>query len=37
MAEEIKSTNITWHHADVTRDDREKLNSHKAAVLWFTG
>ena len=37
MAEEIKSTNITWHHADVTRDDREKLNAHQAAVLWFTG
>jgi adenylylsulfate kinase len=37
MPEEIKSTNITWHHADVTRDNREKLNGHKAAVLWFTG
>ena len=21
----------------LTRDDREKLNGHKAAVLWFTG
>ena len=37
MAEEIKSTNITWHHADVTQDNREELNGHKAAVLWFTG
>jgi adenylylsulfate kinase len=37
MAEEIKSTNITWHHADITRDNREELNGHKAAVLWFTG
>ena len=37
MSGETKSTNITWHHADVTRDDREKLNDHKSAVLWFTG
>ncbi len=37
MPEDIKSTNITWHHADVTREDREKLNGHKAVVLWFTG
>ena len=37
MSSETKSTNITWHHADVTREDREKLNNHKAAVLWFTG
>ncbi|MBI5095179.1 MAG: adenylyl-sulfate kinase [Candidatus Hydrogenedentes bacterium] len=37
MAETIKSTNITWHHADITKDDRERLNGHKAVVLWFTG
>lgn len=37
MAEGIKSTNITWHEADITREDRERLNGHKAAVLWFTG
>lgn len=37
MSGETKSTNITWHHADVTREDREKLNGHKSAVLWFTG
>lgn len=37
MSEEIKATNITWHHADVTRTDREKINGHKAVVLWFTG
>ncbi len=37
MPEEIKSTNITWHHATVTRELREKLNGHKAAILWFTG
>lgn len=34
---EQKATNITWHHADVKREDREKLNGHKSCVLWFTG
>lgn len=37
MADQIKSTNITWHHGDITKDDRERLNGHKAVVLWFTG
>ena len=37
MSTESKSTNITWRHADVKREDREKLNGHKAVVLWFTG
>lgn len=31
------STNIVWHSATITRADREKMNSHKSAVLWFTG
>ena len=37
MADSVKATNITWHHADITREDREKQNGHKAAVIWFTG
>ena len=37
MAETIKSTNITWHHGDITRDDRERQNGHKSVVIWFTG
>ena len=37
MTDEIKSKNITWHHADITQEDREKMNGHKAVVLWFTG
>lgn len=37
MTDEIKSTNITWHEGDITRDDRERLNGHKAVVVWFTG
>ena len=32
-----KSTNVVWHHATVTRADREKLNGHNGAILWFTG
>jgi adenylylsulfate kinase len=32
-----KSTNVVWHHATVTRTDRENLNGHKGAILWFTG
>jgi len=29
--------NVTWHHASVTRDMREKQNEHKSVILWFTG
>ena len=32
-----KSTNIVWHHASISRADREVLHAHKSAVLWFTG
>lgn len=28
---------IVWHHATVTRERREALQKHRAAVLWFTG
>lgn len=34
---DIKSTNLTWHESIITKEDREKLNGHKAVVLWFTG
>lgn len=37
MGDQVKAKNITWHHADVVRADREKMNGHKAVVLWFTG
>ena len=36
MAEQ-KATNVTWHHGEVSRDDRHKLLSQKGATLWFTG
>jgi adenylylsulfate kinase len=32
-----KSSNTVWHHATVSRADREKLHQHKSAILWFTG
>ena len=32
-----KATNVTWHEHKVTREDRQKLNGHRGAVLWFTG
>jgi len=34
---DTKVNNVVWHHATVTRERREKLNGHKACVLWFTG
>lgn len=32
-----KASNITWHHAAITPEDRRKLLGHGGAVLWFTG
>jgi len=29
--------NVVWHHATVTRHNRENLSGHRAAILWFTG
>jgi len=34
---EQKSSNTVWHHATITRDNRQKLNNHKSVILWFTG
>ena len=31
------SSDITWHHASVTRSRREAQNNHRGAILWFTG
>lgn len=32
-----KSKHITWHGANVTREEREALMGQKGAVVWFTG
>jgi adenylylsulfate kinase len=34
---EPKSKNIVWHHATITKEDREKLFGQKGVVIWFTG
>jgi adenylylsulfate kinase len=33
----LKSSNIVWHTASVTRQQREQKNGHKSVVIWFTG
>lgn len=33
----MKSANAVWHHANVTRERREKLQGHRGVALWFTG
>ena len=33
----MKSSNIIYHQASVTRQRRNKLNNHRSVVLWFTG
>lgn len=33
----MKSQNIVWHRAQITKQDRQRLNGHKSAVIWFTG
>ena len=37
MADHVKATNITWHHSEINRDDRERQNGHRSLVIWFTG
>ncbi|KRD95406.1 MULTISPECIES: adenylyl-sulfate kinase [Priestia] len=32
-----KSTNITWHDAGITKEERRGQNNHHSFVLWFTG
>lgn len=32
-----KSSNVVWHKATVSKEDKEKLHGHSSAVLWFTG
>ena len=33
----MKSSNIIYHQATITRQRRNKLNNHRSIVLWFTG
>lgn len=34
---EDKSSDVVWHQASVSHQDRVAGNGHQAAVLWFTG
>ena len=33
----MKSSNVVWHQATISRQDREAQNGHKSTILWFTG
>jgi adenylylsulfate kinase len=33
----MKSSNVVWHTATISRSDRESQNGHKSVILWFTG
>jgi adenylylsulfate kinase len=33
----MKSSDVIWHHATVTRERRNLQNKHRSVVLWFTG
>lgn len=35
--ERVKSSNVVWHHATVTRKRREALAGHRSVIVWFTG
>lgn len=32
-----EGSNTVWHDATITREQRERRQGHRAAVLWFTG
>jgi len=34
---EPRSTNLTWHHGHVAREDRERLLGQRGATVWLTG
>jgi len=31
------SSNIVWHEASITKEERRKQNKHQSFILWFTG
>jgi adenylylsulfate kinase len=32
-----KATNIVWHHGNITKVDRERMNNQRGVCIWFTG
>lgn len=37
VPDKLVSPNVTWEPWNITREEREEKNGHKAQVLWFTG
>ena len=37
MDKTTRSSNTIWHHATVSRTDRERLHKHKSVIILFTG
>ncbi|MEL6347527.1 MAG: adenylyl-sulfate kinase [Myxococcota bacterium] len=37
MSDEIKSKNITWHGANVTKAERQQALSARGCIVWLTG
>ena len=33
----VTNQHTTWHEPSVYRKDREEMNGHKSAIIWFTG
>lgn len=33
----ITNENTVWHDHTVTREERQEMNGHKSAIIWFTG
>ena len=33
----MKSQHVVWHKAQISKFDRQRLNGHRSAVIWFTG
>jgi len=36
-SDKITTQHTVWHEPTIFRADREKLNGHKSAIIWFTG
>jgi adenylylsulfate kinase len=37
MNNKITNEHTVWHEPTIYRKDREAMNGHKSAILWFTG
>lgn len=37
QARTAADNNVVWHRAQVTREDRERQDGHRSALIWFTG